>query len=103
MLSDARVPLTAVAWLSVAQVVRSWWPALTWLVNACHISGVNASFGPSGSLLSRTATTRRRLEASTQLPPLLLLRVALRHSARLYLYGRFDPYLGVIRVIDDLA
>src|SRR5260370_27149978 len=44
--------------------------------------GLTISFGPSGSLESRTATTPRRLEAtSTQLPP-LLLKVLLRQMAR---------------------
>lgn len=57
-------------------------PDLTRPANRRHASGGNASFGPSGSFESRTATTSGLPSAtSMQLPP-LLLRVLFRHTAR---------------------
>jgi hypothetical protein len=63
---------------------RSNSPAFTTAVDASHSSGATASFGPSGSFESRTATMHGEFRAmSTHCPPLPLLRDDLRHTARI--------------------
>ena len=51
------------------------WPPPTsgWLVNVCQTPAGKASWGPSGWLLSRTATAGIAIPTSTQAPPLLPL------------------------------
>ena len=55
--------------------------AFTRAVNAAHGAGRKMSFGPSGSLLSRTATVRPSGAIWMHSPPLLLW-VLVRHVAR---------------------
>jgi len=48
-------------------------PRFTWSVNFCQGPAGKVSSGPSGCLLSRTATAGPTAPTSTQVPPLLLL------------------------------
>ena len=52
------------------QLVAGQAVAFSWLVKACQVSAGKASWGPSGCLLSRTATTGPVVPTSTQAPPL---------------------------------
>src|SRR4051812_3834651 len=64
-----------------AQVSKA--PDLILVETADQAAGENTRAGPAGSLLSRTPTMPGRLVAtSTQLPPLLPLRLDFRHRAR---------------------
>jgi len=47
--------------------------AFSWLAKVCQVAGAKASRGPSGCLLSRTATAEPVVPTSTQAPPLLPL------------------------------
>src|SRR6266545_1965129 len=63
-------------------VYGSYAPPVTLSANDCQVSRGKTSFGPSGSLPSRTATTWPSSATSTQLPPWALLRLLLRQGVR---------------------
>src|SRR5262245_39404134 len=75
-----RPPRRSVCVVAVVGVDQSA-SVLTRVAKVRHASRENASLGPCGSLLSRTATVPGRLATSTQAPPLPALRRALRHVA----------------------
>jgi hypothetical protein len=56
------------------------WPFFTWFANARQAPGATTRAGPSGSLVSRTATAPGSAPTSMQ-PPLLPLWLLLRHVA----------------------
>src|SRR6266545_3220452 len=62
-------------------VYGSYAPPVTLSANDCQVSRGKTSFGPSGSLPSRTATTWPSSATSTQLPPWALLRLLFRQMA----------------------
>jgi hypothetical protein len=62
------------------QLVAGQAVAFSWSVKVFQVAGGKASWGPSGWLLSRTATAGPVVPTSMQAPPLLPLSLLVRHA-----------------------